>query len=249
MAAAAVFKPYELLDQTLLHLPLKDLLLCQRVCKQWQALVQRSQLARKALFLEPIARPDDQRPGDHQYVGSPYRPCRECPALLINPLFDAKDAYLVRPSFPERSHKLLPVHFGLVSPTNPFYPCARTRAEYMGTFFKAASWKSMLLTQPSPRRLVLACKESEPDTQYDLQASHAHGFRFGEVVEQLRAHWYECPNCPIQSREYYEDDPEAPVLWTLQVDGHAETPRSRITGWEVLEKLTLEKGKITRQGE
>lgn len=50
MASAAVFGTYELLEQILLHLPVKDLLLSQGVAKGWHDMVQRSQGARRALF-------------------------------------------------------------------------------------------------------------------------------------------------------------------------------------------------------
>lgn len=246
MTAAAVFETYELLEHTLLHLPTKDLLLCQRVCKQWRALVQRSRRARKALFIDHIAPDDDyQDMGD---LGRLYGGChRECQMLLMNPLFNT---YLDHNYYSAPTHKIMPMHFGLVNPTNVAHPQARVKAGNMGTYSKTASWKGMLLTQPPPQRLVLACEEREPFAQYDLQASHGHGFRLGEVVEQLRTHWYECPNCRIRSTE--EDDlyPEPPASYcTLQVDGHVETLRSDITGWEVLEKLTQDESKINCQGE
>lgn len=43
MAVAATFSTYELLEQKLLLLPTRHLLLSQRVCKQWRDVIKRSQ--------------------------------------------------------------------------------------------------------------------------------------------------------------------------------------------------------------
>ncbi|KAK5732316.1 hypothetical protein LTR17_010630 [Elasticomyces elasticus] len=50
--AAEVFGIVELLEEILLQLPTKDLLLSQRVCKTWQAACTSTKIC-KALFLEP----------------------------------------------------------------------------------------------------------------------------------------------------------------------------------------------------
>jgi len=53
---ASVFEIPELLETILLELPLKDLLLSQRVCTTWRSLAISSIHIRRALFLEPAAR-------------------------------------------------------------------------------------------------------------------------------------------------------------------------------------------------
>jgi len=53
-ASTTVFADFDLLEDILLHLPLQDLLLTERVCKQWQGMQQTSSRVRKALFLEPF---------------------------------------------------------------------------------------------------------------------------------------------------------------------------------------------------
>ena len=55
MAAARVFDTPELLERILLHLPLRDLLLAQRVRGSWRSLIDSSKKAQKALFLEPYS--------------------------------------------------------------------------------------------------------------------------------------------------------------------------------------------------
>lgn len=51
MASNTVLDNYELLERVLLHLPLRTLLLAQRVNKSWSYVVHRSQNIQRALFL------------------------------------------------------------------------------------------------------------------------------------------------------------------------------------------------------
>lgn len=53
MARVAVFETVELLEQILLHLPMKDLLLKSRVCKHWQNAIIGSLCIQRALFMKP----------------------------------------------------------------------------------------------------------------------------------------------------------------------------------------------------
>ena len=53
IAAASVFDTYELLEWTLLHLPLFDILLAQRVCKNWNSIINRSLNIQQVLFMRP----------------------------------------------------------------------------------------------------------------------------------------------------------------------------------------------------
>lgn len=60
MATAKVLGNYELLQQILLNLPLRQLLLAQEVNKAWYDVVQRSQEIRKTVFLLPSVDPIQQ---------------------------------------------------------------------------------------------------------------------------------------------------------------------------------------------
>ena len=46
-----VLATYELLEAVLHALPTKDLLLSQRVCREWHKMIQRSQMLQRALFI------------------------------------------------------------------------------------------------------------------------------------------------------------------------------------------------------
>ncbi|KAF7195314.1 hypothetical protein HII31_03206 [Pseudocercospora fuligena] len=53
LPAGAVFATTELLENILRYLPMKDLLLDQRVCKKWQAVILRSKEMQQQLFFQP----------------------------------------------------------------------------------------------------------------------------------------------------------------------------------------------------
>ncbi|KAF2091927.1 hypothetical protein K490DRAFT_61373 [Saccharata proteae CBS 121410] len=55
MATEAVLQSVELLEMMLYELPMRDLLLAQRVCTRWQAVILGSKHLQRALFLEPTA--------------------------------------------------------------------------------------------------------------------------------------------------------------------------------------------------
>ena len=55
-----VFNTVELIEAVLLELPLKDVLLAQRVCKTWQAAIAASSPLQRALCLRPIKTPIDE---------------------------------------------------------------------------------------------------------------------------------------------------------------------------------------------
>ena len=66
----------ELLEAILLQIPVKDLLLNQRVCKQWHSTIKNSTRLQQALFFKPLtARPllkNPQPSGIAFYAGAPY---------------------------------------------------------------------------------------------------------------------------------------------------------------------------------
>lgn len=54
-SAARVFSIVELFEAIALHLPLKDLLFAQHVCKNWKDNIEGSKVFRRALFFEPVS--------------------------------------------------------------------------------------------------------------------------------------------------------------------------------------------------
>lgn len=53
MATQKVFETTELLEMTLIQLPVRDLLFAQRVCKTWNICIDHSSKLRKGLFFQP----------------------------------------------------------------------------------------------------------------------------------------------------------------------------------------------------
>ena len=56
-ASTKVLNTVELLELVLLELPVRDLLLVQRVCCTWHSTIENSRLLQQALFFKPIGRP------------------------------------------------------------------------------------------------------------------------------------------------------------------------------------------------
>lgn len=99
--SSQVFETYELLEDILLRLPLRQLLLAQKVNKKFHTLVHDSPRIKRALFLEPTAKSFVVR--EREFIpGTPnartwpsklgtYRPvwklegAAERPAVIINP--------------------------------------------------------------------------------------------------------------------------------------------------------------------
>lgn len=82
-AAGAVFSTYELMEEMLLHLPLPDLFILQRVSSTWQCVAKRSEAIRRKMFLLPRSTP--LRPSEGQQHIDP------AVCLQLNPAFATKD--------------------------------------------------------------------------------------------------------------------------------------------------------------
>lgn len=79
---------YELLEETLLHLPLRRLLLAQNVCKAFQQVVNNSMKIKRALFLEPATDETltwQDRKGCAGGVWISSKTGENVPSLMLNP--------------------------------------------------------------------------------------------------------------------------------------------------------------------
>lgn len=107
-----VWKTYEPLEHILLHLPIKDLPLAQRVCKVWQSVWKRSQNIQRALLMVPSS--DTRLRCEKRDSG---QGCDECewesaaPKPILNPflpLLIYNEGYCT-----------VIKHYGLISPSHP----------------------------------------------------------------------------------------------------------------------------------
>jgi hypothetical protein len=153
-ATATAFGLPELLEDILLHLPLKDLLLAQGVCKGWRDLIQDSKKARMALYLEPCS--TTRLFGDPNTFTWRETATRNTPKHkpIINPLLSKQIKYRAEIMCVEV------VHDGFINPTNPVSLKEAMAAEQTSLHNAAASWRKTLLLQPSAERTHFLCTES-----------------------------------------------------------------------------------------
>ena len=186
-ASTQVLQTYELVELTLLHLPLMDILFAQRVCRVWHAVFNRSHKIRRALFLLPSS--DSMLKLDLE-----RRICNGCwrwitvdgqavtGAPLMNPLVrrfirrndDSDKEGVVEFSHREllkgqdTSHRLP----GYGQPSLAVHDCT-------------ASWKRMLMTQPPVKSIAIWCSQAVfHDLRYDEY--------FQVENEEGVASWWSC---------------------------------------------------------
>ena len=90
-ASAKVFDTYELLEDILLHVPLRQLLLVQRVSKTFRQLAQNSLKIQKALFLTPATKKTAEiDEGEREnFIGVWAQPEDDSvPVILLNPFLE-----------------------------------------------------------------------------------------------------------------------------------------------------------------
>jgi hypothetical protein len=90
-ASAKVFDTYELLEDILLRLPLRQLLIVQRVSKIFRQLVQNSLRIQKALFLTPVtSKTGEIDEGEREnFIGVWAQPEDDSePFILLNPFIE-----------------------------------------------------------------------------------------------------------------------------------------------------------------
>lgn len=90
MACAKVFGNYELIEQLLLSLPLRQILLARRVNKACDDVVSRSQAIQRALLLRPSAKVVTPEVDWDEKYGYAWKEQGDAKAktLLINPFLD-----------------------------------------------------------------------------------------------------------------------------------------------------------------
>lgn len=94
MAGIALSETNELLEQILLHLPMKEIILARAVSRQWKALIQTSLPLKRATWRGTAA--EDHLTIDRFYNPQHYRNGGGCtPPLLI-----AESGFIINPMFP-----------------------------------------------------------------------------------------------------------------------------------------------------
>ncbi|CAI6335894.1 unnamed protein product [Periconia digitata] len=156
--------PYEILEMILLFLPMRDLLLSQRICRYFKETIVSSKTIQRALFFEPSHYPENPAKWD---------------ILRWNPLFEEKLA----PSFNIRIIGVSCTQEGFVKMV------AHARlpkdASACPKWSDCASWKSMMITQPPATLLLHPASSLFWKTPIESQAQFFHdpdGFRISDIV-------------------------------------------------------------------
>ncbi|KAK4542580.1 hypothetical protein LTR36_006628 [Oleoguttula mirabilis] len=222
-ACATTLGIAELLECTLLHLPLKDLLLAQCVSKVWRNLIQDSKRAKQVLFLEATSESEIF----YDVSGSAWKTAAgiELPGNpVVNPLLHPHINYWQWQANEMGSVRIL--HEGFINPVNPRCPGKKMVSTSRALHRATASWRSMVLLQPRASMIELYCTDSADTADPSFLVHNPEGVTLGEVVQRLRDHWHICPNCP------YEEDFDN--CWEFTGDEDVDVVRPDITGWEMM---------------
>ena len=197
-----VLETTELLETILLELPMKDLLLSQRVCRLWHALITTSIRLRRALFLEPVPC------GTISYLD--WR-------LDDKDFYDENHARLglgedIRGPNCDQMPKVYPSHWGRSREdsgkyhvfVNPLLEKLFPVLSVSGIYWKEqledlpkpvqtqhASWRRMYFTQPPVNCMALECDSDGDEDSADwtitwIQKIHYHkGLTMAELAAQL----------------------------------------------------------------
>ncbi|KAF2167116.1 hypothetical protein M409DRAFT_54319 [Zasmidium cellare ATCC 36951] len=233
-AAACAFETYELLEWTLLHLPLRDLLLAERVCKTWQQVVKKSDRIEKALFRRAApCNVNFLMPGlACSGLDEPFCEQVPSPACYINPFI------------------------------NQYVDCLRIVLQLRQSLFEhneesesrsalqsvEASWRKMLLLQPPPASTAFICKgrmksrqKLEADCMIRMNDSSGHRGQqidMGYIANFLDEHLQKCPLCPtIEERACKKEEQKAPAWSMCIMEDPLTLDVNVVTGWECVEKL------------
>ncbi|KAK5676156.1 hypothetical protein LTS10_011448 [Elasticomyces elasticus] len=249
-ACSTTLHTAELLEYILLYLPLQDLLLSQRVSKQWQAVIQGSAKARQVLFLEPsgdvkldLFGGDCWRlSNDHIWEG----------IVLVNPLLSCFDTSVGRTVNFDNEEILLPVKL--------FEPRKKNLSDgILAKHGPTASWRGMALVSPPLRYVEPTC----PEHMIDLPD---HGVsnrgKLGVTIEDLakclgraKLCCLECVDdaCAAQA----EDEPysfpvedELPLYFHPNDESGIKYLPETTNGWEMLAEFkSCKAARIYEEGE
>ncbi|KAK5702980.1 hypothetical protein LTR97_003926 [Elasticomyces elasticus] len=185
LSAAKVLGTYELLEVILLHLPLRQLLLCQRVNRAFKAVIDRSASIRKALFLDPPAATQSI----HGIYRSTFAPRKEGAGSLtieINLPGTSKLGSTVSSTLDR-----FQCRFGLVNGVLR-WSASQVPQDSLASQEKSLNWheslQRMLVTHPPVRKLTLSRVNAKPlsSSFYDAQISPLNNKIWQQKLNQTR---------------------------------------------------------------
>lgn len=97
----------------------------------------------------------------------------------------------------------------------------------------------MHMFHPPLSRLELICQENkDQETNFiELTVDGKRFLRAGFIVDQLRSHWFTCPNCPIGTHNENHTKFKEAASWSFRERSDFYAVESDITGWALLEEM------------
>lgn len=226
-ASVQVFGTYELLEDVLLHLPLFDLLLAERVSKEFQSIIKRSQKIGQVLFRDPIIANTTMvyraRRFSNNLLNSWYTTDGMRHHPIVNPFIDCFSK-----GNEYSGHRIL--HNGFIDMSNDKgqHGIADERVEAF--LRKKASWKSTLMLQPPPHIVRFTCSNGKCKTR-DIGVAKAGGVTMNVLRRRLLKHKHKYPVAPVSE--------DFTTRWWWNGGTSVETLPEGITGWETLEEMRI----------
>lgn len=170
-AATTVFSTYEILENILSNLSMKDLINAQQVSKEWHSLTARSKVLRQNLYLAA-------------------KLTKDLESLGTSPLLCAEDAA------PERELEIVEPHPFFEFPFNPpsdrpwVYELTGVHAERLLSWHEDGQWKDMFVIQSPTEEVYVTLYFGARWKVGPKLVKAVGGVRLGRVVERLhRMFW------------------------------------------------------------
>ena len=248
-ACDSVIATSELLEKIILHLPLQDILLNQRVSSLWRAIIQESPQIQRVLFMKPSSA--ERLDNEHQTAGGDAELTEKWWTTLGRE-FDVEFGPVLNPFMQKYAFRkdytevecigVSIVHKGFINPTAEDTRNSVLHVEQCHS--RNASWRKMLFSQPPMSCLRILCnvnhlldndhRHEDLDSLQDRDENcfrilNGNGLSMGDVVKGIREHWFICPHCP--STGFWQD------CWVFVGDepyGQARLLGVETTGREML---------------
>lgn len=212
---SGVLDTYELLENILLRVPMKQLFVVQRVSKTWKDIIERSQSLRKKMFLLADGEPLRPRTVLHVVDVLEFNP-----ELRLNPaLYTSCNANIHDEEKDERD-TIAPAEFCLFRDSRASHLTVYLDVcDLSGSFcnpLPSGLWKSMLLSQPPMQALTYQAEPKRrdiPKTEIECTLYRPSGITLGELYalnrrlhkeyldrtgEKFADSWYEFSLSPMQ---------------------------------------------------
>lgn len=196
----AVFQTTELLENILVHLPMRDILVTQRVCQKFDAVIKGSVSIQQKLFSRPYEKgelwqftkyPDDPlRTGEFSIAKGEVPKEERLTLAKLNPLFTV--CPIASGDSVESRRIMLASQDGYGVAMKEFLTATLDRL-LVQNFAGCGTWRNMFITDPPSKELQLAILWTSgglpcSDHMQEVSYKRDEGITIGYLVEQYLAH-------------------------------------------------------------